>query len=342
MFINKKNIGFSLAIIVLIAGLGSSCTKDNEADYAKLYKIPDAFPNMEIPSDNEFSIERWELGKMLFYDTKLSIDSSISCAHCHKASTAFSDNIAKTPGVFNLPGSRNVPTLTNIGFQPYFTKEGGVSSLEKQVLIPIEEHNEMGFNILDAGKRLNKINTYKEKSILAYGREMDYYVITRAISCFERSLISSNSNYDQWLDGELELSEGVLKGKELFFSDKTNCSTCHSGILFTDFSFQNNALYEVYADEGRYKLTNDINDVGLFKVPTLRNINLTAPYMHDGSLSTLREVVLHYSSGGTAHPNKSEVLTALNLTEDEIKDLISFLESLSDYNFVNDKLFNNE
>lgn len=340
MSINYKNIISYLVVGLLLTT--SSCNKDFKDNYSQLNEIPDGFPKMDIPSDNEFSKERWELGKMLFYDKKLSVDSSISCASCHKSSLAFSDDLAKTPGVFNLPGSRNAPTLTNIGFQPYFTKEGGVETLEQQVLIPIEEHNEMGFNILDAGLRLNEIEIYKEKSLTAYGREMDYYVITRAISCFERTLISSNSTYDKWINGEASLSESAIRGNDLFHSNKTNCSSCHSSILFTDFSFQNNGLYDVYSDVGKYRLTNDSSDIGVFKVPTLRNINFTAPYMHDGSISNLKDVVIHYNSGGATHPNKNSILEPLNLNEQEINDLIAFLESLSDYTFINNKLLSDE
>ncbi|MGB0885023.1 MAG: cytochrome-c peroxidase [Chitinophagales bacterium] len=322
--------------------LFASCKKNIDNEYTILTNIPDGFPSIEVPSDNQFTIERWNLGKDLFYEKMLSIDSSVSCATCHKQVFGFSDNVSKTKGVYSLAGSRNAPTLSNIGFQPYFTKEGGVATLEQQVLIPIEEHNEMGFNILDAGLRLNKIATNKEKSIKSYQREMDYYVITRAISCFERSLISSNSAYDLWLNEEGQLNSSALRGKDLFYSSKTNCSSCHSDILFTNFGFYNNGLYQEYEDKGRFRLTQDSIDIGTFKVPTLRNIAVSAPYMHDGSLNTLRDVLKHYNSGGNNHANKSKLIKTLNLNESEINDLISFLESLTDYEFINNKILKNE
>lgn len=338
MFSSKVHIAILFCLIFLF----TSCNKETNDPYSILTKIPDGFPTLETPTDNEFTLERWTLGKALFYENLLSIDSSVSCASCHKLEFAFSDNVSKTSGVFNLAGSRNSPTLTNIGFQPYFTKEGGVPTLEQQVLIPIEEHNEMGFNILDAGIRLNKIEKYKNLSLIAYQREMDYYVITRALACFERTLISSNSKYDKWFRNEISLKENEQRGKELFFSERTNCSTCHDGILFTNYGFFNNGLYEIYDDNGKFRLTQDTSDIGVFKVPTLRNIERTAPYMHDGSLISLKEVIEHYNSGGKWHANKSSMIKPLNLNQQEINDLIAFLESLTDYDFINNKLFSNE
>jgi cytochrome c peroxidase len=311
-------------------------------DLTSINQIPAGFPQMNIPLDNQFTLERWKLGKKLFYETKLSLDSSISCASCHKIEFAFSDNVSLSPGVFDAAGTRNAPTLTNIGFQPYFTKEGGIETLEKQVLIPIQEHNEMNFNILDAGKRLNEIDAFKKLSLETYNREMDYYVITRALACFERTIVSSNSKYDAFLKNNAILTSEELNGKNLFFGNKTNCSSCHSGILLTDFSLQNNGLYENYIDKGRYRLTLDTIDIGIFKVPTLRNVQFSSPYMHDGSMSTLKDVVEHYNEGGKNHINKSNLIKPLNLSEDEILDIVSFLETLSDFDFISNKNLKNE
>ena len=187
---------YSFIIALFFLSFCVACQKEDQDKYAILTTFPDGFPALNITEGNEFTLERWQLGKKLFYEKLLSKDSTISCASCHKTAFAFSDNKATTPGVFNLEGTRNAPTLTNIGFQPYFTKEGGIKTLEQQVLIPLQEHNEMSLNILDAGILLNNIEDYKKQSLKAYDREMDYYVITRALSCFERTLISSNSDYD--------------------------------------------------------------------------------------------------------------------------------------------------
>ena len=328
--------------MITIVYVLSACQKEIATTYEGINTIPNGFPAMDIPQDNLFTLERWKLGKKLFYETKLSLDSSISCASCHKIEFAFSDNIDKTPGVFNAPGTRNAPTLTNVGFQPYFTKEGGIETLEKQVLIPIQEHNEFNFNILDAGIRLNSIEDYKKMSLQTYSREMDYFVITRALACFERTIISSNSKYDNFIKLGEPLTESEMNGKNLFFGNKTNCSSCHGGILFSDFSFHNNGLYADYEDPEKYRLTQDSSDIGVFKVPTLRNIEFSSPYMHDGSITTLKEVILHYNSGGQIHNNKSLLIKPLNLTEIEINNLESFLQTLSDYTFITNTNLKNE
>lgn len=303
--------------------------------------VPEGFPPIPFPADNEYSLKRWELGKRLFYDPILSSDSTLSCASCHKAAIAFSDDVAFSTGVKGRAGTRNSPTLTNVAYQPYFTREGGVPTLEMQVLVPIQEHNEFDFNIVLIGERLMQNKEYVAMSWDAYNRPPDYFVITRALAMFERSLISGNSAYDRYYfqknTGALTANE--IKGMELFFSPKANCSECHGGFNFSNYAFSNNGLYETYADIGRKRLTNNDADLALFKVPTLRNIALTAPYMHDGSVKTLEEVVEHYNNGGKSHPQKSKLITPLQLTQTEKTQLVAFLKSLTDYDFVNNKKF---
>ncbi|MBT5977745.1 MAG: c-type cytochrome, partial [Flavobacteriales bacterium] len=181
--------------------------------------------------------------------------------------------------------------------------------------------------------------SYVEAAQEVFGREPDAYVITRAIATFERTLVSGNSAYDLYLQSGYGLSEEAINGKDLFESERTNCSGCHSGFNFTNYTFENNGLYETYEDVGRFRLTIDTNDIARFKVPSLRNIELTGPYMHDGSISTLREVLDHYNQGGTSHPHKSELIKPLNLSNQEIEDLESFLRSLTDKKFTNNPLF---
>ena len=310
--------------------------------YFELMELPEGFPEMEIPSDNQFSKTRWELGKKLFFDPILSIDSSISCASCHHPHLAFSDEVALSIGVENRLGTRNAPTLANIGYHPYFTREGGVPTLEMQVLVPIQEHNEFDFNILLIADRLNKDSSYVAMANSAYARTPDPFVITRALAVFERSLISGYSPYDQFLNyNKNTLTKEERKGMELFFSDKTNCSSCHSGFNFTDYSFKNNGLYEQYADEGRFRLTQNPTDSALFKVPSLRNVVLTAPYMHDGTMTTLEEVIDHYNNGGENHPYKSDLIRPLYLSKKEKAQLIAFLNTLTDESFIHNPNFKN-
>ncbi len=310
-------------------------------DYPALMEIPEGFPPIDAPDDNEFSQARWELGKALFYDPILSRDSTISCASCHHAQLAFSDNTATTAGIENRAGVRNVLPLFNLAYHPYFLREGSLPTLEMQVIVPIQEHNEFDFNMVLLVDKLNESLTYKAASLAAYDRQPDAFVVTRSIACFERSLLSGDSKYDKVTSGNngLEFTDEESRGQDLFFSETTNCSQCHNGFNFTDYSFQNNGLYEVYNDDGRYRHTLIESDRALFKVPSLRNLSFTAPYMHDGSYSSLQEVLLHYNSGGANHPHKSPFVKPLNLSQQELDDLMAFLLTLSDSTYISNPLF---
>ncbi|MBR9919991.1 MAG: cytochrome-c peroxidase [Bacteroidetes bacterium] len=296
---------------------------------------------MEFPEGNEYTDLRWQLGRMLFFDPIMSRDSSISCASCHLPAYAFSDTVAFSPGVENAAGVRNSPSLANVGYHPYFTREGGVPTLEMQVLVPIQEHNEFDFNIVLIAERLKRHPVYSEMSWDAYDREADHFVISRALGVFERTLISGNSIYDQWAFAEWPkpLPEAAERGRELFFSPRTSCSNCHNGFNFTNYAFENNGLYEKYEDVGRFRLTGDSWDLARFKVPSLRNVSVTGPYMHDGSLETLEEVVEHYNRGGQPHPNKNPLIRELGLTESEKSDLVAFLNTLTDQSFLENESF---
>ena len=323
-----------------------SCNIDPNLLYdnsGEIIVIPNGFPEIEFPEDNKFTEARWLLGKRLFYDKSLSIDSSTSCASCHQLAFAFADNSPTTKGAFNREGTRNVPSLANIAYHPYFTREGGVPTLEMQVLVPIQEHNELGFNIVDIENRLKLDSSYINQSILAYNRSIDAFTITRALATFERSLISGNSLYDLYIYGlnSSVYDEDEVRGLELFQSERLGCNKCHSGFDFTNYTFENNGLYTDYKDIGRKRLTGMEKDLAKFKVPSLRNVMLTAPYMHDGSISTISMVIEHYNSGGNSHPNKSELIKPLNLTENEKYQLEAFLQTLSDTKFINNPLFKN-
>ena len=329
------------AFLLLLTACSKESTDNAPTVQLPLLWVPVGFPEPQLPSDNEFTTARFALGKRLFFDTVMSRDSSVSCASCHDPQRAFSDSVAYSTGSRGRAGTRNAPTLTNVAYQPYFTREGGVPTLEMQILVPIQEHNEFDFNLLLIAERLRTDTSYVRMSREAYGREPDYYIVTRSIACFERALISGNSRFDQYYfqgNGSV-LAPAEKRGMELFFSDKTHCSDCHQGFNFTNYTFENNGLYEVYPDPGRYRLTGDSLDVARFKVPTLRNIALTAPYMHDGSFSTLEAVVSHYNSGGKNHKNKSRYVRELGLTSREMDDLLAFLRSLTDQQFISNPTF---
>ena len=231
-----------------------ACQKEQELTTCqseeKILVIPEGFAEPIFPSENEFTKARWELGKKLFYDPVLSRDSSISCASCHFSEKAFSDTVAFSLGVDQAIGTRNAPTLANIAYHPYFTREGGVPTLEMQILVPIQEHNEFDFNIVLIVEKLQKDSAYQQMSRATYNRgEMDAFVLTRAISTFERSLISGNSRFDQYYfqNKDNVLTEAEVRGMDLFFGEKTGCSNCHNDFNFTNYAFENNGLYEDYS-----------------------------------------------------------------------------------------------
>ena len=332
-----------LALFIFSGVFISGCEKDTSNDGVEaVFIIPPGFPSMDFPPENNFTRARWELGKQLFYEKQLSKNSTLSCASCHKQEFAFSDSVALSLGDNNALGSSNAPSLANIGYHPYFTRAGGVPTLEMQVLVPIQEHNEFNSNMLDVIDKLKQNNSYNQQAQLAYGRTLDAFVITRALSTFERSLISGNSSFDKYLNDSTQysLTASELRGYQLFNSSQTNCSSCHTGFNFTNYTFENNGLYLNYADSGRMRLTQLPQDRAKFKVPSLRNIAFTAPYMHDGSFATLQQVIEHYNSGGLPHVNKSSLVHPLQLTTQEKTDLLHFLNALSDDSFVRNNLFN--
>jgi cytochrome c peroxidase len=333
-----------IIVLFLLAILFIGCAGDDSKVHIQenfAANLPSPFSSVEYPEDNSFTEARWELGKKLFYDNVLSIDSTLSCASCHKAELSFSDDVAFSKGVKDRDGVRNAPSLANVAYHPYFTREGGVPTLEQQVLVPLQEHNEFDFNIVLAGERIAKDSIYIAMSKAAYKRAPDYYVITRALANFERSLISNSSHFDQYhyYAQSDALTNAQERGLELFYSEKTNCFKCHGGPNFTNYTFDNNGLHDPYADEGRRRLTGLDSDEGLFKVASLRNIEVTGPYMHDGSIESLTEVIEHYNLGGEDHPNKSTVIHPLNLTTQEKEDLLAFLLSLTDNVFLTDDQF---
>lgn len=339
---NLRNI--SIVIFLFCCAAVYSCKKetvDSISVPTSVMQIPEGFPPIVFPEGNDFTYQRWALGKRLFYDPIMSRQHTISCSSCHLSQNAFSDTLDFSKGDNSILGKSNAPTLTNIGYNPYFTRAGGVATLEMQILVPIQEHDEFNTNILDIVDRLNKIPSYVEQSNVAYGRAPDAFVITRAIANFERSLISGNSVYDQFqFQGKKNvLTTSQKSGMELFLSNRTNCSQCHNGFNFSNYNFENNGIPTTVNDSGRMRLTKLESDRGKFKVPTLRNIALTSPYMHDGSFKTLESVIDNYNKGGIAHKNKSGFIKPLGLSKDEQKNLIAFLNTLTDIHFINNPNF---
>lgn len=324
---------FLSLFIILSFGLKESIFKD---DYTLI--LPKGFPEPYIPIDNKLTQSRVELGKQLFFDVRLSRNNSLACASCHNPKLAFTDGSKLSIGNKGELLSRNAPTLTNIAYQDSgLLFDRGVPTLEMQILVPIQEHKEFDFNIQLIAERLKKDTSFQSLSLKAYHSEITPFVITRAIAAFERTLISGNSPYDKFNNGDsTALTDDQQHGMDLFFNT-LHCSECHSGFNFTNNSLQNNGLhpYPYPLDSGRMRVTTLEKDRDLFKVPTLRNIAITAPYMHDGSLNNLEEVIEHYNTGGHKHSNKSEKLTPIQLNLSEKRQLTLFLEALTDSTFIN-------
>jgi len=304
--------------------------------------VPRDFPAVPIPADNPMTLEKFELGRRLFYDRKFSADQSVSCGSCHQQANGFADGgNAVSKGFHGLTGKRNAPGLSNVAYQPFLLWEGGVESLEKQVLAPIVNPVEFNIHTDTLMMRLAMDPVYPALFEKAWGsKDVTMERITKSISAFERYLITGNSEFDKWNRGEPNiLSSEAKRGFDLFFGETADCFHCHGGFNFTDQNFHNNSNASVYEDAGRYLLTSRDSDIGKFKTPTLRNIALTAPYMHNGSYQTLDEVIRNYNAGGKGHPNADILMRPLGLSEQDISDLIQFLNSLTDTSFIRNPEF---
>ncbi len=325
------------SLLVFVTAFTAACTPAGEIeDLPYVWDLPPGVEPPAVPEDNALTMKRIALGRRLFYDDDLSLDSSINCGTCHQPQRGFSNPRPVMFGIENRLGFRNTPTLTQVAYSPYFFAEGGSPTLEMQVLGPIENHDEFGFNAAELYERIRQNDEYQALAREAYGRPMDLFVLTRAIASFERTLVSSHSPFDNfYYRGDSDaMSPAARRGWELFISDRTQCRSCHDGFAFSTYEFANVGLAD-YQDEGLTRRTMEAGDVGKFKVPTLRNVALTAPYFHDGSVRSLREVVEHFNRGGEGHPNQDPRVKPLGLNEQEVKDLVEFLRSLTDTTLLN-------
>lgn len=322
--------------LAMLAGLGVAL-----AATAYVVKVPQHFPEMPIPQDNPMTAEKVELGRKLFYDPRLSSNNQIACASCHKQEFAFSDGgKAVSEGVEGRKGSRNAPGLANVGYRKSLFWEGGAPRLEMQAVGPITAHDEMNMDPPVLVEKLKAIPEYAQAFKQNFPDGLSMLNITKAISAFERTLVSSDSPWDRYREGDQgAMSPAALRGMDLFFSEKADCFHCHIGHNFTNEDVANNGLYTVYPDIGLARISNKDEDVGKFKTPSLRNVELTAPYMHDGSIKTLREVVKHYNDGGQPNLNADPLMRPLGLSEQEIDDLVEFMKALTDKSFTRDPRF---
>ena len=291
------------------------------------------------------------LGRVLFYDKKLSANNSISCGSCHLQSKAFSDPNQFSPGFQGGLTDRNSMAIVNTRFSYRFFWDQRATYLEEQVLMPIENHIEMGMNLVDLPGKLQTVDYYPTLFENAFGStEITTDKVSIALSMFLHSLNSYRSKFDEGMqNGFVDYSALETDGKTLYFSGTINCNHCHTTYNFYDSQALNNGLDSIYADAGRFLITGDSADLGQFKVPSLRNIEMTAPYMHDGRFSTLEQVVEHYNSGIQQHRNLDDRLTTTGLpggppkqyflTAYQKASLVAFLKTLTDQTFLTDVRF---
>jgi cytochrome c peroxidase len=347
----NKSIAAAAVVLVWFGLSLLGCRKDVNPDAdpgPEPYElvIPRGLPPMKIPPTNPLTKQGVELGRKLFYDPILSANNTMSCASCHNQAFGFTDNGKQfSTGIDGIAGTRNSMNLINLGYQREFFWDGGSTDMESQVLGPIQNPIEMHETIANVISKLNRHQQYPALFKSAFGGDtITSNMVMKAIAQFERTLISVNSRYDRYKRGELALTSQEMIGMALYESaDKGDCTHCHAlGGTFSDFEYRNNGLDSVYRDAGRYLITLNRLDSGKFKTPSLRNIALTAPYMHNGRFATLRECVEHYNTGFKDSKSLDPVLKVTRkgrLTSQEIDDIVAFLHTLTDTSFVNNPNF---
>ena len=364
--------GFALllmgsVLVVEAAGIGSAHSADAagpDGDGSFELELPAGFPPPRVPVGNPLSSDKVELGRHLFFDRRLSLDGTFSCADCHVPAQAFTDGRGRAIGVTGEAHPRGAMSLANVAYNPSFNwDDPDTTSLEEQMRVPMFSMKpiEMGIagheaEVLERIGREARYGPLFEAAFPADRNPITFDNIVLAIASFERTLLSGNSAYDRYVywDERQAMTASARRGMGLFFSDRLRCAECHAGFNLSgpvvweggpaaEPEFHNTALYNVDGaggypadNRGLMSHTGRGADMGRFRAPTLRNIALTAPYMHDGSLETLEEVIDHYAAGGRAstNPHKSDRLTGFALTPGERIDLVRFLESLTDSSFI--------
>jgi len=296
-------------------------------------KVPLGLVPIFWPKDNPYTPQKAELGWFLYFDKRLSADQSVACASCHDPKFAFTDGQRFSKGIRGQLGGRSAPTVINRAYSLDQFWDGRAKSLEEQAKGPIENPIEMGHPHDLCEKCIGGIPGYQKRFKEVFGADtVKIEHIAKAIATFERTVLSGNSPYDRFKAGdEKALKESQQRGMKVFFSNNARCDSCHEGVNFTNGKYANVGIGmdKPTPDLGRYEQTKQEVDRGAFKTPTLREIANTGPYMHDGSLKTLEEVVEHYNKGGIKNPSLHQDIRPLNLTEQDKKDVVEFLKALS-------------
>lgn len=291
------------------------------------FQVPSGLPKLKVPSNNKLTAARVELGKQLFFDPRLSVDNTVSCASCHNPKHGWSNGERFATGVRGQKGGRSAPTIINAAYFYFQFWDGRAKKLEGQALGPIENPIEMDLPLDKLVPKLKAIAGYRKAFEEAYG-ELSTDTIAKAIASFERTVLSGDAPYDRYVAGDKKaLSEAAIRGLEVF-NNEGQCSACHPGPAFTDFGFHNIGvgMDQDKPDVGRAAVSKLGGDHGSFKTPTLREIARTAPYMHDGSEKTLEDVVEFYDRGGIHNPAIDEEMRPLKLTKQQKADLVTFLK----------------
>jgi len=343
--VSLKNASAPGILASTLVVLFTACSKDSSAPSSAdttatntppvmVIKVPTGLDAPPIPADNPMTEAKVELGKMLYFDKRLSRDGTVSCATCHDPKMAWADHRATSEGVDKQLGDRNSPTVLNAAYMPEQFWDGRAASLEEQALGPIENPVEMGHTIDELVKNLAAVPEYQKRFREVFGTEVNKDGIVKAIAAFERTILTGNSPYDKYKAGDTSaMTAQQIRGMELF-NGKGECATCHTPPTFSNGKYYNAGIGsdKPNPDPGRKKHTNKDADEGKFRVPHLRNVADTAPYFHDGSVATLAEAVRIMATGGIDNPRLSPVFKGLKevqFTDEEIADLTAFLEALS-------------
>jgi cytochrome c peroxidase len=374
----RARLILGLLDLAIFGQLAFPAQLESAAAYA--WNLPKGFPKPAVPADNPMTAAKVELGRYLFYDTRMSANGKSSCATCHRQELAFTDGRAVSIGTTGEPHSRGAMSLVNVAYSAALTwSNPQLTALEDQVLTPMYGLHPVELGLRSGDGFLPRLQSDPKYGVLferAFPSEGDRFTlknVTKALASFERSIISARSPYDRYHYGgdDNAVSDSAKRGEILFFNQHLLCFRCHGGFNFSDatvsersagrtIEFHNTGLYNLAGqfsypppNVGTYEYTKSVSDIGKFKAPTLRNIAITAPYMHDGSIPTLAGVLDHYAGGGRTiglgpyagvgrdNPNKDRLVAGFQLSQQDRADLIAFLESLTDDEVRHDPRFAN-
>ena len=368
------------SLLLVACNTGTTVKEPNLSTSTWQWQLPPSFPTPFVPASNPMTAAKVELGRHLFYDERLSGNGLQACATCHLQQKAFTDGLMVAQGSTAELHPRNSQGLANVVYNATLTwANPALTSLERQMEVPMFGDNPVELGINDANKsqvlqRFEQDNQYQQLFKQAYSEQnqpINYANIIKAIASFQRILISGNSRYDQYNQGQATLSDSELRGKNLFFGEKAECFHCHGSFNFNDqvrhagtriieTPFHNTGLFNIggtgdfpFPNRGVFELSGKPQDMGKFRAPSLRNVAVTAPYMHDGSMPTLEAVLDFYAAGGRNitqgintgdgrnNPFKSELITRIDLNEQEKADIVAFLKTLTDDEFLHNPKFAN-